>query len=152
MALTPVDLDGLSKAELKERHLDLLERFCVLEEQMMALKDECPVLDPRRTADPQADAVHAGPGSRPGTGPPPDLVALRRSQSLLPEPDAGHPISPAPALRAHLHAPHRVRHARPAASCRRGPRALRLLTACAFAPITFVRPDVNKIVCSIIIT
>jgi hypothetical protein len=40
MVMTPVDLDSLSKAELKERHLDLLERFCALEEQMMALKDE----------------------------------------------------------------------------------------------------------------
>jgi hypothetical protein len=40
MVLTPVDLDRLSKAELKERHLDLLERFCALEEQMRALKDE----------------------------------------------------------------------------------------------------------------
>jgi hypothetical protein len=40
MVLTPVDLDSLSKAELKERHLDLLEQFCALEEQMMALKDE----------------------------------------------------------------------------------------------------------------
>src|SRR3954466_8846550 len=65
--------------------------------------------------DPQADAVHAGPGSRPGVGPPPDLVALRRSQGLLPGPDADHKISPAPALRAHLHAPHRLRHARPVA-------------------------------------
>src|SRR5687767_15769304 len=42
----------------------------------------------------QADAVHARPGSRPGAGPPPDLVALRRSQGLLPGPDAGHKISP----------------------------------------------------------
>src|SRR5918995_5459965 len=40
MVLTPVDLDSLSKDELKERHLDLLEQFCALEEQMMALKDE----------------------------------------------------------------------------------------------------------------
>src|SRR3954468_19253439 len=40
MVMTPVDLDSLSKAELKERHLDLLERFCALEEQMKALKDE----------------------------------------------------------------------------------------------------------------
>src|SRR4051812_17962739 len=36
MVMTPVDLDSLSK----ERHLDLLERFCALEEQMKALKDE----------------------------------------------------------------------------------------------------------------
>ena len=40
MVETPVDLDSLSKDELKERHLDLLERFCALEEQMRALKDE----------------------------------------------------------------------------------------------------------------
>jgi Transposase IS66 family len=40
MVMTPVDLDSLSQAELKERHLDLLERFCALEEQMRALKDE----------------------------------------------------------------------------------------------------------------
>ena len=38
MVMTPVDLDSLSQAELKERHLDLPERFCALEEQMMALK------------------------------------------------------------------------------------------------------------------
>jgi len=37
MVMMPVDLDSLSKAELKERHLDLLERFCALEEQMRAL-------------------------------------------------------------------------------------------------------------------
>jgi hypothetical protein len=40
MVMMPVDLDSLSKDELKERHLDLLERFCALEEQMRALKDE----------------------------------------------------------------------------------------------------------------
>jgi uncharacterized small protein (DUF1192 family) len=40
MIMTPVDLDSLSKDELKERHLDLLERFHALEERMMALKDE----------------------------------------------------------------------------------------------------------------
>src|SRR3954467_5997166 len=40
MVMTPVDLDSLSKAELKERHLDLLERFYALEEEMKALKDE----------------------------------------------------------------------------------------------------------------
>jgi hypothetical protein len=40
MVMTPVDLDSLSKDELKERHLDFLERFCALEEQMRALKDE----------------------------------------------------------------------------------------------------------------
>src|SRR5689334_2499248 len=40
MVMTPVDLDSPSKAELKERHLDLLERFRALEEQMVALKDE----------------------------------------------------------------------------------------------------------------
>src|SRR3954470_12573976 len=62
----------------------------------------CRKLDPRRTADPQADAVHAGPGSGSRVGPSPDLVALRRSQGLLPGPDAGGQISPAPALRAHL--------------------------------------------------
>ena len=38
--MTPVDLDSLSQDELKERHLDLLERFYALEEQMRALKDE----------------------------------------------------------------------------------------------------------------
>jgi hypothetical protein len=32
-----VDLDRLTKEELKERHLDLLERFHALEEQMMVL-------------------------------------------------------------------------------------------------------------------
>ena len=37
--MTPVDLDSLSQDELKERHLDLLERFYALEEQMRALKD-----------------------------------------------------------------------------------------------------------------
>src|SRR3954449_1854456 len=40
MVMTPVDLDSLSKAELKERHLDLLERFYALEEEMKAVKDE----------------------------------------------------------------------------------------------------------------
>src|SRR5512143_1988660 len=40
MEMTPVDLDSLSKDELKERHLDLLQRHCELKEQVMALKDE----------------------------------------------------------------------------------------------------------------
>jgi hypothetical protein len=38
--MTPVDLDSLPKDGLRECHFDLLERFCALEEQMMALKDE----------------------------------------------------------------------------------------------------------------
>src|SRR5512143_851954 len=40
MEMTPVDLDSLSNDELKERHLDLLQRHCERKEQVMALKDE----------------------------------------------------------------------------------------------------------------
>src|SRR5512134_2963443 len=40
MVKAPVDLDSLSQAELKERHLDLLERYDALEKQVAALRDE----------------------------------------------------------------------------------------------------------------
>jgi hypothetical protein len=69
MVLTPVDLDSLSKAELKERHLDLLERFRALEEQMMALKDELARLKGFGPSTDQAERHGAVQRGQAGEGP-----------------------------------------------------------------------------------
>ena len=78
MVMTPVDLDSLSQAELKERHLDLLERFCALEEQMRALKDElvrlkggsgCPPIKPSGMERSSEDRQAKGRTGKSGRGP-----------------------------------------------------------------------------------